>query len=573
MAAAALALPASAAAAGDWTSHDLTQLSLSWRSDDGMGVFRTAFKLTQPVSAAQTSAGTPCNLSFNGDPKQIDCPVVSAPASSGIVKVTVTTAVGCSDSFEHSVYGSNQTYVAQKPITSANSCQPPPPPESNEEPAGAPVAEPRLPLVVGADSGGGPLVKAFDLTDLSVIHQFFAYAPSFAGGVRVAVGDVNGDGRGDLVTAAGPGGAPHVKVFDGMTGGLLHSFLAYDPSLTGGLFVAAGDVNGDGRADIITGAGPGGGPQVKVFDGRDLTVLRSFLAYAPTFTGGVRVAAGYLDGDGRADVITGPGAGRGPQVEAFDGKTGALIWSFFAYDPGFAGGVFVAAGDVNRDGRADVITGPGSGAGPQVKVFDGAGGGTVRSFFSYAPSFTGGVRVAAGDVNRDGLADIVTVPGPGAPPQVKAFSGASGGLLRSFFAFDPASNGGVFVGAATFPGVALSSRTIALTAANRAVFRVLCPARTQGSCRGKLTLLLPVASRSAASAARRRRPRQVALGSARFRAGPGRRARVVVRVTRAGRRALGERRRVRAKARLTTRDAGANANTKLVSVVLKSARR
>jgi hypothetical protein len=68
---------------------------------------------------------------------------------------------------------------------------------------------------------------------------------------------------------------------------VLWSFTAYDPAFTGGVFVAAGDVNGDGRADIVTGAGLGGGPHVRVFSGADLTELRSFLAYGASFGGGV----------------------------------------------------------------------------------------------------------------------------------------------------------------------------------------------------------------------------------------------------------------------------------------------
>src|SRR5437762_3101707 len=85
--------------------------------------------------------------------------------------------------------------------------------------------------------------------------------------VIVAAGDVNGDGYPDVVCAAGPGGAPNVRVFDGRDGtplgGPFASFFPYDPAFSGGAFVAAGDVNGDGLADVITGAGPGGGPDVK----------------------------------------------------------------------------------------------------------------------------------------------------------------------------------------------------------------------------------------------------------------------------------------------------------------------
>jgi VCBS repeat-containing protein len=121
--------------------------------------------------------------------------------------------------------------------------------------------------------------------------SFFAYDPLFAGGVHVAAGDVNGDGRADIVTGAGAGGGPHVKAFDGMTGVEIRSFFAYDPLFAGGVQVGAGDVNGDGRADIVTGAGPGGGPHVKVFDGVTGGLLMSFFAYDPAFLGGVFVGA------------------------------------------------------------------------------------------------------------------------------------------------------------------------------------------------------------------------------------------------------------------------------------------
>src|SRR6185503_10055998 len=85
--------------------------------------------------------------------------------------------------------------------------------------------------------------------------SFMAYQKNFLGGVRVAVGDVNGDGFDDVIVGAGAGGLGHVKVFDGRrlgrTNALLMSFDAYPGSFRGGIFVAAGDVNGDGKADII----------------------------------------------------------------------------------------------------------------------------------------------------------------------------------------------------------------------------------------------------------------------------------------------------------------------------------
>jgi len=108
--------------------------------------------------------------------------------------------------------------------------------------------------------------------------------------VWVAAGDVDGDGFADVITGADAGGGPHVQVFNGVTGAAVQSFFAFASSFTGGVRVAAGDVNGDGKADIIAGAGPGGSPDVRVFDGATAAQLSAQLAYPPSFAGGVFVA-------------------------------------------------------------------------------------------------------------------------------------------------------------------------------------------------------------------------------------------------------------------------------------------
>src|SRR5207248_2010959 len=155
-----------------------------------------------------------------------------------------------------------------------------------------------------------------------------------------------------------------------------------------------GDVDGDGHPELITGAGQGGGPNVRVFSFNPTTgavsMLANFFPYDPGFGGGVFVAAGVLDGDGVDEVITGAGPGGGPHVSAFAGPGVSPAASFFAYDAGFAGGVAVAGGDLGGNGAAKIVTGAGPGGGPHVRVFDAAGAPTAISFFPYDPGFAGG---------------------------------------------------------------------------------------------------------------------------------------------------------------------------------------
>lgn len=254
-------------------------------------------------------------------------------------------------------------------------------------------------VVVAQGAPGGPGGSVlFGLNGATGVPLFGTapFGPSYNGGLFVGAADINGDGVADKVVAPDIGGPPTVISLDGATGApLMPAFFAYGSGFTGGVRVASGDINGDGFADIVTGAGPGGGPHVKAFDGVTGGELQSFFAYGPSFTGGVYVAAGDVNGDGRADIITGAGASSaGPHVRVFDGATLDPLASFFAYPASFAGGVRVGVTDTNLDGIADIVTAPGPGGGPHVKVFDGNTFTELRSFFAYDPGFTGGLFVA-----------------------------------------------------------------------------------------------------------------------------------------------------------------------------------
>jgi hypothetical protein len=266
---------------------------------------------------------------------------------------------------------------------------------------------------------------------------------------------VNGDGSPDIICAAGPGGGPNVVVFSGKDGSEIYNFFAYNMHFTGGCYVAAGDVNGDGYADIIVGADAGGGPNVFVLSGKDRSPLLSFFPYAMNFAGGVRVAAGDVNGDGRADIVTGAGPDGGPNVTVYQLVNGQpqVLQSYFAFAARFSAGLFVGAGDVNGDGRADVIAGTGAlsaadaqvvGA-PAVTVFSGADATPLSRFTPFGPPFVGAVRVGATDLTGGGKASVIAVRGLGGTPDVDIFDGLTGQMLDQFFAYDPHFTGGIYL--------------------------------------------------------------------------------------------------------------------------------
>jgi hypothetical protein len=265
--------------------------------------------------------------------------------------------------------------------------------------------------------------------------------PGFDGEIRVASGDVTGDGVPDALYGAGPGAfGGHVKVIDGATGQELFSFFAFE-GFAGGVFVALGDVNGDGNDDIVVSADAGSFPHVKVFSGKDGSELASFLAYDGGFQGGVRVATGDINGDGFADIITGSGPGAPAHVKVFSGRDFSVLASFHPYDD-FQAGIYVGSGDVNGDGFADIITGSGPGVAPHVKVYSGQNLSQLASFLAFDPGFIGGVRVGSAVV--DGRLAVLAAAGPGAQPHIQAFDALTDEILFSILVGDPSFTGGIY---------------------------------------------------------------------------------------------------------------------------------
>lgn len=302
-------------------------------------------------------------------------------------------------------------------------------------------------------SGAGILARTATIVPSGVVAAPGVPFGNFSGGVRVATADITGDGVSDVIYGTGPGVSTQVVIFNGATGAQIAQQFPFEPSFTGGVYVAAGDLNGDGKADLVVTPDEGGGPRVLIYDGATGSIIADFFGIDdPNFRGGARAALGDINGDGRVDLIIAAGFGGGPRVAIFDGMTvpGAfsanpptrLVQDFFAFEETLRNGTFVAAADLDGDGFGDLIAGGGPGGGPRVTVFSGQqllGNSLVPiiNFFAGDDRNRGGVRVAAIDVEGDGWPDLITGDGPvttsGVPGGVVRVY-ASGDLLRNTFA-------------------------------------------------------------------------------------------------------------------------------------------
>jgi hypothetical protein len=278
--------------------------------------------------------------------------------------------------------------------------------------------------------------------------------------VRVATGDLNGDGIDEIVTAPGRGHAPQVKVFD-QSGNLLYSFLAYGRKFVGGVDVAIGDVNGDGQNDLVT-AMTYNGNQVKVFQNVSagaalkLAAFSSFSPLGSGFKGGATVevadlgrpvrvgAAKRLDSsilDGRGEIIVGSGSGMPATLKVFTyfgtSKTATPVRTHRPFGNSFRGGITLDVARVNADLVPDILVAAGNGGASQVLVVSGASGSVLSSFraFAGAPSANAPVHIAAFDSQGDGIADcIFAAQGTdGATRKIRKFEALSGQLVDEFF--------------------------------------------------------------------------------------------------------------------------------------------
>lgn len=201
--------------------------------------------------------------------------------------------------------------------------------------------------------------------------------PGFTGSLTTAVGDMDGDTLPDVAVASGPGRQTVVRVYSGASR-YTQSLFDFTPfgAATNGASVALGDLNGDNKDDLLVGEGSGGASRVVIYDGALGRELARIQPYESSFMGGVAVAAGMVEEGGRISFFTAPGAGRRPQVRMYNvdlfgdaegvfpdvhaSLAPVLVAEFDGADASYHGGLSLTTGYpfASQGGFAHVLTSP-----------------------------------------------------------------------------------------------------------------------------------------------------------------------------------------------------------------------
>jgi hypothetical protein len=256
--------------------------------------------------------------------------------------------------------------------------------------------------------------------------NFLAYEAAFRGGVRVASGDVTGDGTAEIIVAPGPNRPGEIRVFT-QQGVELPSYrtLAFGPRYRGGVDVTVGDIDGDGVNEIIASR-TSGLTRVNVFGVDPLAAdpvadvpIRRFVGLPAfyrngggvtagdygTFVGGVQVSA---DPDGIDEIAVGSNAGIRAQVRLFDAfSTPRLVQRFFAFGARFRRGVSLSTAQWDGVGAEDIVVGAGVGGGSVVEIYGGNSFSQLARLTAFS-SFgqpNAAVNTAALDLDGDGIVD------------------------------------------------------------------------------------------------------------------------------------------------------------------------
>ncbi len=252
--------------------------------------------------------------------------------------------------------------------------------------------------LVGAPFRNGSFARVFNQTGQTIRNGFFSYQSQFKGGDTLLIDDLDADGTKEIVVLK----SGLISFYKDEI--LWREFRPFGKSFKGELSLAAADVNADGQKELLVGQRSQGGA-IKIFDLSGQQMGKTISAFGQSYRGGVNLAIGDLNGNGNLELVIGQ-ASNYSQIKIFSTEGRLLSGGFYAYGRSFRGGVNLAVGDVDGNGQAEIITGPTTGK-PEIRIFNHQAKQVGQAFLGASAKGKNGVAVAAVDIDADGRAEIV----------------------------------------------------------------------------------------------------------------------------------------------------------------------
>lgn len=248
----------------------------------------------------------------------------------------------------------------------------------------------------------GNFVRFLRKNGSRVRNGFFVFDPSYKAGDMVYRKDVNLDGVHDVIhisdnklSVTRSDGQPYFSLFP------------YTANYTGAMRLAVGDIQGDGQAEIIIAPSEGHAVPIKMYNLKGEQVNGDWFPFGKKYTGGYSIAMGSLDSKRPNRIIIGSGKGNEPRVTIFTREL-KKEGSFLAFEKKFKGGVRVALGDVTGDGVSEIIAAPAAQKKAVVKLFNPKGKTLQKEFTAFKTAGNAEVELLElSDVDFDGIRDIL----------------------------------------------------------------------------------------------------------------------------------------------------------------------
>lgn len=259
-------------------------------------------------------------------------------------------------------------------------------------------------IAISGSDFSNSLIEIYTLRG-ELINSFYAYEKSFKGGIDIACGDLDQDGKGEIVVVPKDKKPAKLKIFNGYGEKILgKEFYVFDPIARNGATVAIGNIGGDKKKEIIIGSPRFYDPEIFIFtyDGR---MINKFKVFGFDKYAGIFVSIVDLGKDGINEILVSSRSFDLPKIAIYR-LDGSLINWFYVYDLGFRGGVKAKGFDILRNGKEEILVVPNMLGFSHLRIFSGYGKEVLPSKFLIKDDREG-INLVLGDLEGDGEKELI----------------------------------------------------------------------------------------------------------------------------------------------------------------------